>query len=237
MNKQDPVQIQREYYAQTADHYDAIHVSEGDDHAFSLHWLSSLISAYSIQSVLDVGSGTGRAVAFLRERHPSIQVIGIEPVAALRQRGYTKGIPEDCLVEGDATHLPYADGSFDLVCEFGALHHMPRPDLAVAEMLRVSRIGLFISDGNNFGQGSRIARAVKQAINSVGLWSSYNFLATRGKNYHIAEGDGLCYSYSVFNNYNLVKRHCKAVHICNTQGVSRSHYRSAAHVALFGIKA
>lgn len=236
MRHPDPIQIQRDYYAQTASSYDSVHVSDDDDHALALHWLSSLISAYSIQSVLDVGSGTGRAVAFLKARHPKIKVIGLEPVAELRAQGYAKGIPEDCLVHGDATQLSFADASFDLVCEFGALHHMARPDQAVSEMLRVSRIGIFISDGNNFGQGSALARAVKQAINALGLWSTYNWIVTKGKRYHIAEGDGLCYSYSVFNDYNQIKRHCSDVHICNTRGTSSNHYRSSGHVALFGVK-
>ena len=128
MHQPDPIQIQRDYYAQSAGSYDQVHVSDDDDHAFALHWLSSLISAYSIQSVLDVGSGTGRAVAFLKARHPKIKVIGLEPVAELRAQGFAKSIPEDCLVDGNATQLNFADASFDLVCEFGALHHMSRPE-------------------------------------------------------------------------------------------------------------
>jgi ubiquinone/menaquinone biosynthesis C-methylase UbiE len=236
MPQSDPIQIQRQYYAQTASSYDQVHVSDDDEHAFALHWLSSLISAYSIQSVLDVGSGTGRAINFLNARHPELKVIGLEPVAELRAQGYAKGIAEDCLVDGDATELNFADGTFDLVCEFGALHHMAHPDQAVAEMLRVSRKGIFISDCNNFGQGSRLARFVKQAINALGLWNAYNWIATKGKRYHIAEGDGLCYTYSVFNDLKQIQRHCSDVHICNSRGTSRNHYRSAGHVALFGVK-
>ena len=97
MPQSDPIQIQRQYYAQTASSYDQVHVSDDDEHAFALHWLSSLISAYSIQSVLDVGSGTGRAINFLNARHPELKVIGLEPVAELRAQGYAKGIAEDCL--------------------------------------------------------------------------------------------------------------------------------------------
>ena len=46
------------------------------------------------------------------------------------------------LVEADATALPYELGSFDLVCTARALHHVPRPELVLAEMNRVLRPGV-----------------------------------------------------------------------------------------------
>jgi SAM-dependent methyltransferase len=45
------------------------------------------------------------------------------------------------LVEGDAAKLPFGIGEFDLVCERAVLHHVPRPELVVAEMARVTRRG------------------------------------------------------------------------------------------------
>ena len=113
-------------------------------------------------SILDLGSGTGRLIHYIKERQPEITVIGIEPSPELRDQGYSKGIGEAELIDGDAQDLDFPDESFDMVCEFGALHHIPRPNLAVQEMLRVSKKAIFISDCNNFGQGSATMRAIKQ---------------------------------------------------------------------------
>ena len=230
------ISIQRNYYAQTASMYDQMHVQQGDEHFFALCWLSSLINMYSIKSVLDVGSGTGRAISFLHEWHPSVRVVGVEPVTELREQGHKNGIPADCLINGDAMSLDFKDGEFDLVCEFGALHHMPKPQKAVSEMLRVGSKAIFVSDSNNFGQGSLLARTIKQLINKLGLWKAYDFLATKGKRYHISDGDGLFYSYSVFNDYNLIKESCNSVHVLNTQNAGHNLYKTSSHVALLGLK-
>src|SRR5207244_11059813 len=44
-------------------------------------------------------------------------------------------------VAGDATALPFEDGYFDLAGTRRTLHHMRRPELAVAELVRVTRPG------------------------------------------------------------------------------------------------
>ena len=80
---------------------------------------------------------------------------------------------------------------------------------AVSEMLRVTKKGIFISDCNNFGQGSFISRSAKQVINKLGLWKVFDIIKTKGKGYTLSEGDGLAYSYSVFNDYNLIKKKCR----------------------------
>ena len=139
-------------------------------------------------------------------------------------------------MDGNALALQYPDCAFDLTCEFGALHHISRPSAAIGEMLRVAKAGIFISDTNNFGGGSMVARTTKQVINALGLWRVANLLKTKGKGYMISEGDGLYYSYSVFNDVPFLKKNCCALHIMNTRGTSSNHYRQADHVALLGIK-
>ena len=171
----------------------------------------------------------------MKQRRPDVDVVGVEPVEALREIGYKGGLSKDELVTGDATQLQHADNEFDLVCAFGVLHHIKAPHLAVAEMLRVSRRAIFISDSNNFGQGSLLARSLKQLLNSLGLWKVADLVKTRGKGYTLSAGDGLAYSYSVFNNYSQIEQACKQVHILNTNGNGVNPYRSASHVALLGI--
>ena len=228
--------MQRAYYARTANAYDRAHAHEGDAHYFALSFLLGALDFLEATSVLEVGAGTGRALLHLTRYRPELTVRGIEPVDELREAAYAKGLSRGILLAGDGNTLAFADQEFDAVCAFGVLHHVPRPDQVIREMLRVARRAIFISDSNNFGQGSPITRTVKQAINAVHLWRLANWIRTRGRGYQITEGDGLAYSYSVFNDYELIRRHCRSVHILNTAEAGVNPYRSASHVAMLGIK-
>jgi ubiquinone/menaquinone biosynthesis C-methylase UbiE len=233
---QKQIEIQRSYYAQTAEKYDDVHINQGGEHNFALHFMLSMVRYLGIKSILDVGSGTGRVVLSVKSQMPDVQVLGIEPSPELRKVGYSKGLSEAELIDGDAMKLAFPDRSFDLVCEFGALHHIPKPALAVAEMLRVSRTAIFLSDVNNFGRGSARSRLFKQAINAVGLWPLANRIKTRGKGYLLSPGDGLTYSYSLFNDYRQIRAQCNTVHLVNTVPAGANPYRTSSDVALLGIK-
>lgn len=235
MPSNDEVAIQRAYYKSTARRYDAAHVHEKDEHYLALRFLDAAIDYYGITSVLDVGAGTGRVALYLKAKHPALKIVSVEPVKELREVGHAKGLSEAELIAGDATKLQFADGAFDLVCEIGILHHVRDPAAVVAEMLRVAKVGIFISDSNNFGQGSFLLRAVKQFLHALGLWKAANWIKTMGKGYQITEGDGLAYSYSVFKNYDQIARVCRT-HILNTAPAGINPYRTAPLVALLGIK-
>lgn len=232
----DEVSIQREYYARTAQAYDSMHVDDEHEHHFALCLMMGALDFLQVKSVLDIGSGTGRAIRWIKQHRPDIVVRGIEPVEELRKVAYAHGVSETELVPGDALALGFANGEFDLVCEFGVLHHIKTPDMAVAEMLRVAKKAVFISDSNNFGQGGRASRYIKQTLHSCGLWPLANLIKTKGKGYTISEGDGLAYSYSVFNNYDQIRQQCESVHLINTVPAGIDPYRASSHVALLGIK-
>lgn len=230
------VAIQRAYYARTSGQYDSMHSHGGHEHDFALAFMLSMISHLDVGSVLDIGCGTGRALLRIKSTYPDLAAVGVEPSRELRGIGHSRGLSERELVDGDAQHLAHSDGAFDLVCEFGALHHIPDPEQAVSEMLRVASKAIFISDSNNFGQGGFLSRTTKQLLRSLRLWPAADFIKTRGKGYLISEGDGLAYSYSVFNNYAQIAEGCRSVHILNTVPAGKNAYRSASHVALLGIK-
>ena len=227
--------LQRAYYASTAATYDDAHI-EASEHRLGLQLMLATIRHYEFGSVLDVGCGTGRALTFIKRELPTVTVVGIEPSAELRAIGHQKGLTADELREGDALRLPFDDQSFDLVCEFSALHHIAQPARAISEMLRVAKRGIFISDTNNFGQGGPVVRLIKQAINAAGLWSIADWIKTGGRGYSVSEGDGVAYSYSVFNDWPQIRRHCRIVHVVNTDGAGINPYRTAAHVAVVGLK-
>jgi ubiquinone/menaquinone biosynthesis C-methylase UbiE len=226
--------IQQRYYAETATAYETMH--DAAEHNFGRAFLMGAIDHFGWESVLDVGAGTGRGLAQMRENRPHLRLQGVEPVAELREQGYSAGLPREMLVDGDGTALQFGDGEFDVACCFGVLHHVKHPELAVAELLRVSKKAILISDSNNFGQGSAATRTFKQAMNALGLWKVVDLVKTKGKGYTVTEGDGLFYSYSVFNNYKQIKQQCQSVHLFNPGDAGVNPYRTSTHVVLLGIK-
>jgi SAM-dependent methyltransferase len=189
-----------------------------------------------VWSVLVVGAGTGRAVAYLKKHAPALKVVGIEPSDALRAMGYQNGLTSEDLLKGDATSLCYRDNDFDVVCEFGMLHHIRNPKAAVSEMLRVAKRAVFISDDNHFAAGSQAARVLKRSLHAFGLWNAAYKVRTAGKGYRISEGDGISYPYSVFDDLDLIKRKCSSVFLMNTTASSGDLYRTASHVAVLALK-
>jgi ubiquinone/menaquinone biosynthesis C-methylase UbiE len=229
----DEVRLQREYYAGSASLYDDRHATDYDEHFQALGWLAALIRSHKFVSLLDVGSGTGRCLAFLKKEALPIALIGVEPVEALREIGRRKGLSNTELVEGDALALPFGDRTVDVVCAFGVLHHIRDHRRAVSEMCRVARRAVFISDSNNFGQGGALSRAVKQAVRAAGLWSAADFVRTRGKRYHYSEEDGVYYSYSVMNDIPALRRRFSELRFMGTRPSGANLYRTASHIAVF----
>jgi len=94
--------------------------------------------------VLDLGTGTGKALPALAARYPSAEVIGVDfTPAMLRVASGRPGQPA-LLICADAARLPFADHSVDLVFSSLVLHWTPALDNVLAEVRRVLRHpGLF----------------------------------------------------------------------------------------------
>jgi len=229
----DAVEFQRRYYEATADSYDASHIER--EHVVALHLLAAFVSMNGIRSILDVGAGTDRAMRFLLAHFPDLVIKGVEPVEAMRLRGHAQGIPEADLVAGDGAALPFDDQSFELVCEFAVLHHVRRPEMMVAEMNRVASKMIALSDCNFMGQGPIWLRCLKVGLWGAGLWRFANWVKTRGKGYTYSEGDGVAYSYSVFQNLGQVQEAWEDVQVIATSPNGASlggPLASAGHVLL-----
>lgn len=212
-----PEDAQYQYYTQTARSYDSMHVNEGDEHFIALGHVWSLSRLLNISSFLDVGSGTGRAVKYFMEKGATVK--GIEPVSAMIEQAVLKnGIPKDLIIRGRGEALPFDDSSFDAVCEFGSLHHMRKPNSVVTEMMRVAKKAVFLSDSNRFGQGSMASRLIKLLLYKLNLWDAANFVKTRGKGFIFSEGDGISYSYSVFDSYDLLSAWADKIILIPTGG-------------------
>lgn len=229
-------EIQQAYYAKTASIYNEMHAGEEQDQTLALAFLASYINLTECKSVLDIGSGTGKKLLWLKNNFPHLRVLGIEPSKELREIAYQSDLDFSEIRDGDGLALDLKDGEFDIVCEFNTLHHIRYPEIVVSEMLRVAKKAIFILDMNNFAVGGKLSKFIKQSLNAFSLWTLVDFLKTKGKGYRISEGDGVSYSYSVFNNYDLIKKNCKSVHFLNTSNSGVNLYRSASQIALIGVK-
>ncbi len=94
-------------------------------------------------SVLDVGCGTGSELALMAEIVGSGgRVVGLDRsnalIGAALERGLEARGPIE-LVHGDASALPFDDAEFDACRADRTLQHVPRPQAALAEMVRVTR--------------------------------------------------------------------------------------------------
>lgn len=85
-----------------------------------------------IETVLDVGGGTGRASRSLRQIGISTTVVDFSP--GMLRRAHDDDIPT---VRGDAGRLPVPDDAVDAVVITDALHHFPDPAGALGEAARV----------------------------------------------------------------------------------------------------
>lgn len=228
---------QRDYYERTATHYETMHVKGDDEHGVALALFAGLARKFGATSILDVGAGTGRALELLAPEFPEAKLVGIEPVDGLREIGYSKGIGRDQLIGGSGEALPFADNAFDFVIETGVLHHVPNPDRVVAEMVRVARLGVMISDCNNFGQGSWPVRLLKSVVDRLGLWRLLIWIQTRGKLSKWSEGDGVFYSYSVFDNLDILDQKFPRRFLTNTRPlVGHSLRYGTDHICIIAIR-
>jgi ubiquinone/menaquinone biosynthesis C-methylase UbiE len=208
------------YYTRTAGTYEEAHFAPGDEHFVALEYVVALISALRARSVLDVGCGTGRGVRFIKARRPDCRVVGVEPVAALRERAVASGVGE--YVDGQGEHLPFKDGEFDIAVATGVLHHVPHPRRVVREMARVATTAVMVSDMNRFGSGSPLARWVKTAMFSVGLGRPLILAKTKGRGYVYLAGDGRHYPYSVYDDIPFLAKWADRLFMIPTAGAPAS---------------
>jgi ubiquinone/menaquinone biosynthesis C-methylase UbiE len=128
----------RERFAKTADRVAALQ----DARAAELEQrVLRFVAPTGDERALDSGTGSG-ALAFALAPHVR-EVVGVDLVPELldQARKRAERFPNASFVDGDATKLPFEYGSFDLAGSLRTLHHIPRPELAMAELVRVTRPG------------------------------------------------------------------------------------------------
>lgn len=91
----------------------------------------------NVRDVLDIGGGRSGLASLL---YPGSRIIALDsdPTFADDRHNRKPGVTFVC---ADATRLPFADASFDLVSMFDVIEHIPDDRRAICEALRVLRPG------------------------------------------------------------------------------------------------
>lgn len=89
--------------------------------------------------VLEVGPGPGLTTDVLARRVPKLTAVEIDPELASRLRDRFTGT-NVTVEQGDATAMPFPDGTFTGAVSFTMLHHVPSPELQDRLLREIHRV-------------------------------------------------------------------------------------------------
>ncbi|MFH1085881.1 MAG: methyltransferase domain-containing protein [Chloroflexota bacterium] len=148
-------------YDWTATRYDRIkNLHFVDEARFIGLPLMAALEGRAAPLVLDVATGTGRVpLAVLNRLAPAWRFVGLDRspgMLASAQRALADWSAQVALVRGDASALPFAEGTFDAVACLEALEFMDSWAAVVAELARVVRPGGVLLLSNRVGAEARL---------------------------------------------------------------------------------
>ncbi|MFC9896753.1 class I SAM-dependent methyltransferase [Nocardia sp. NPDC127579] len=129
------------------------------------------------QRVLDIACGPGNFTRYLSNALSGNGfAVGLDYSEPMLARAVLDNAgPRVGYLRGDAARLPFADGTFDAVCCFGALYLIPDPIAATREMVRVLAPGGRIAISTSVRDDSALGQVGK----IVGGWSGLRVFPRR----------------------------------------------------------
>lgn len=126
------------YFARVAADWDRIRAWQADE-AVVDRAVREIAAAGRCDSLLDVGTGTGRVLMLLADLAKRAEGIDLSPemLAVARENLARAGLTRCLVRQGDMYHLPSGTDGYDLVVFRQVLHYAARPVLAVREAARV----------------------------------------------------------------------------------------------------
>lgn len=94
-------------------------------------------------AILEVGCGSGYVSRYIHRVRPDATYVGVDSSPAMLALARARN-PGEAFVHGDATALPFADASFDVVIDGAALMHIGDERRAIAEYARVARVAVVL---------------------------------------------------------------------------------------------
>jgi len=135
----DPFAATRSYYDEFSERYEAERSPNRPDgyHALVDDLEVGLVQRYGTGAdVLECGAGTGLILERIARFAKSARGIDLSP--GMLRRAHARGLD---VREASVTAIPFPDASFDVVCTFKVLAHVPEVGRALFEMARVTRPG------------------------------------------------------------------------------------------------
>jgi SAM-dependent methyltransferase len=117
--------------------------------------LDNLLTLTGEERALDVGSGAGAFAFAIAARVREVVAVEIDEELASRARADAPANVEVMVADGE--HLPLESFSFDIAGTLRTLHHTRRPELLVAELVRVTRPGGTILVADQLGPADPLA--------------------------------------------------------------------------------
>jgi ubiquinone/menaquinone biosynthesis C-methylase UbiE len=98
--------------------------------------------------VLDIGCGTGTLITLIKDLHPNVDVVGIDPDPKALARAKRKAVARTISIQldqGYSDELPYPEASFDRIFSSFMFHHLQleEKEKTMREIRRVLKPGGF----------------------------------------------------------------------------------------------
>jgi demethylmenaquinone methyltransferase/2-methoxy-6-polyprenyl-1,4-benzoquinol methylase len=137
--KQD-TQLMRAMFSTVAPKYDFI--TRTFSYGMDRRWKRDGLAEVQLPEravVLDLAAGTGDFSLMAVERYPRARAVAVDLTEGMLKLARVRGVHHTAC--GDATNLPFADGTFDCVFVGYGLRNFPDLERAVREIARVTKPG------------------------------------------------------------------------------------------------
>ena len=100
------------------------------------------LSTGTADNILEIGCGQGAGARIIYDLFGPQKYSGIDldPRMIRRAKRIAGGLPNATFTEGDVSKLEFPDSSFDIVMDFGIVHHVPDWKNALAEVHRTLKV-------------------------------------------------------------------------------------------------